>query len=74
MAAGGSTVAELAGKYGDGISTSAGSLREHGDKILKSFFRGAQLAHRDPETMVRGVLITTSYDEDINRAIKSARY
>jgi ribosomal protein L10 len=24
--------------------------------------------------MVRGVLITTSYDEDINKAIKSARY
>ena len=75
IATGGIKVARMAGELTDGIITTSGSIRKLGaDAILSSFNEGAKSANKDPESMAKGILQIASYDEDFQRAVKSARY
>jgi coenzyme F420-dependent glucose-6-phosphate dehydrogenase len=76
VAAGGTKTAKIAGRYGDGIIVSSTVLKnkEQAGKILRSFAEEAKSAGKDPENMVKIVGMTTSYDEDRQRAVNGIKY
>ncbi len=74
IAAGGLKVAKIAGKYGDGIITIMGALKKYGEKFFKVFNEEAKKAGKNPEEMLKAIVLNTSYDENYDEAIKAARY
>jgi len=73
VAAGGPKVAEIAGKYADGILGGPGCL-EIVDRLFRAFEKGAQKAGRDTSRLEKAVEILVSYDEDYEAALKSCRF
>jgi len=72
VAAGGSRVAELAGRYADGLLV--GPHLEQGEKMFRAFENGARKAGRDPASLEKVVEILVSYDEDYETALKACRF
>jgi coenzyme F420-dependent glucose-6-phosphate dehydrogenase len=70
VSAGGPRVAELAGKYADGLlihPAKAGTL-------FKAFDNGARKADKDPSLLEKVAEVEVSYDEDYQAAVKSCRW
>jgi len=74
IAAGGLKVAKIAGKYGDGIITIMGALKKYGEKFFSSFNEEAKKVGKNPEEMLKAIVLNTSYDDNYERAVKAARY
>ena len=79
VAAFGPTVAEIAGRLADGFlttaSTTAAAVEGHyKDVILPALEKGAKSAGRDPSKITKAFELHLSYDEDYDRALKSARF
>jgi len=70
VAAGGPRVAELAGRYADGLLLD--SLDRA--KLFGSFEKGAREAGRDPSSLEKVAEIMVSYDEDYSAALKGCRF
>jgi len=71
VAAGGSRVAELAGRLADGLLVLPDL--EQTEKLVQAFENGAKKAGRDPTSLEKVVEILVSYDEDYEAALKSCR-
>lgn len=70
IAAGGPKVAELAGKYADGIITVPQHFKH---ELLKIFEMSAKEAGRDSEKLTKHLNIGFSYDEDYDKALNSVK-
>ncbi len=74
VAANGSTVGEIAGKYSDGVLTQEFADKNHyTDVLFPAVDKGAVLAKRDPKTVERMVELNLSYDEDYDKALEACR-
>lgn len=70
--AGGLRMAEIAGRYCDGILT-LGPPDFLKNSVLPAFEKGARAAGKDPKKMRKMVFIDTSYHPDHSRALEKAR-
>ncbi|MBM4401237.1 MAG: TIGR03557 family F420-dependent LLM class oxidoreductase [Crenarchaeota archaeon] len=73
VAAGGSRVAELAGRLADGLLLGSGNL-ERSKQLFQAFENGAKKAGRDPSSLEKVVEILVSHDENYEAALKSCRF
>jgi coenzyme F420-dependent glucose-6-phosphate dehydrogenase len=74
VAASGPTVAEIAGKYADGLLTTPASEERYRRVLFPALERGAKSAGRDPNKISKAVEVWISYDENYGEALKSARF
>ena len=74
VAASGATVAEIAGRHGDGFLTVPSSEQRYREILLPALERGAKSAERDPRKIIKAVEVWVSYDEDYEKALKTARF
>lgn len=75
VAASGPTTAYVAGKYADGLLTSARVFEEKfKSEILPAFEGGAKSVDRDPSKLKKIVHVIISYDEDFDKAVESCKF
>ncbi len=77
VATSGPKVAEIAGKYADGLLTTPlaeGDDRHYREKLFPALERGARLAGRDPSSIVKAIEVPVSYHEDFEKALESCRF
>lgn len=74
VAALGRRSAELAGAEGDGLVTNELDPVLIKERLLPAFEHGAKQAGKDPDSMLRAVLMPASYDEDRQKALESIGY
>ncbi|MEK6977453.1 MAG: TIGR03557 family F420-dependent LLM class oxidoreductase [Candidatus Hydrothermarchaeota archaeon] len=73
IAASGPTVAEMAGRLGDGLLTIPHDERHYREVLFPAMERGAREAGRDPAGIEKVIELKFSYDEDYDRAARSIR-
>ena len=73
IAAGGPKVAELAGRYADGVLLGVGNL-EQPQELIQAFENGAKKAGRDPASFEKVAEVLVSFDEDYEAALRSCRF
>ncbi len=74
VAASGPTVAEIAGRIGDGFLT-VNTTEDHYRNVLSpAVEKGAKEAGRDPKNIIRAVEVGVAYDEDYDKALARARF
>jgi coenzyme F420-dependent glucose-6-phosphate dehydrogenase len=69
----GPKVARIAGKYADGFITSPLAADHFKQVVFPSFNNGAKEAGKNPSALQRVMSVITSYDEDFDKALASAR-
>lgn len=81
VASSGRKSASLAGRYGDGLLTlPAGQISNinssdfYQNVVFKGVEEGAKAVGRDPDEIERAIAITSSYDQDYDRALGSLRF
>jgi coenzyme F420-dependent glucose-6-phosphate dehydrogenase len=70
----GPKMAKIAGRYGDGLMTTGGTLEHYRDVVLKFFLEGVRESGRDPELCPRFVEMKVAIDEDYEKAMKEVRF
>jgi len=73
VAAGGPKVAELSGRYADGLLLGPGSL-DQAKNLFRAFGDGVKKAGRDPKSLEKVAEILVSYDENYEAALKACRF
>ncbi|MEM3521719.1 MAG: TIGR03557 family F420-dependent LLM class oxidoreductase [Candidatus Bathyarchaeia archaeon] len=73
VAACGSNTAYLAGKYADGFLTLP-AVREKYRELFLAIEKGARDSGRDPSSIEKVIEIEISYDQDIDKALESAKF
>jgi len=74
LAASGPTVAEMAGKHCDGLLTLPLPEERYRDVLFPALERGARSAGRDPNEVVKALELCVAYDEDYEKALRTARF
>ncbi|MEM4523271.1 MAG: TIGR03557 family F420-dependent LLM class oxidoreductase [Nitrososphaeria archaeon] len=74
VAAGGPKMAEVAGKYGDGIITLVGAFKQYGDLLLKKFEDAAKSVGKDISSLRKIIFLNASYGDDLEEALEGARF
>jgi coenzyme F420-dependent glucose-6-phosphate dehydrogenase len=74
LAAGGPRIAELAGRYGDGLLTMPFPDEFYRDVLFPAVEKGARSSNRDPSEIVKALEICVAYDEDFEKALQSVRF
>jgi coenzyme F420-dependent glucose-6-phosphate dehydrogenase len=74
IAANGPTVAELAGQYADGFLTLPFPDNYYTDVLFPAVERGAKSTGRDSKNIEKLMELQISYDEDYDKAVRSARW
>jgi coenzyme F420-dependent glucose-6-phosphate dehydrogenase len=74
VAAAGPTVAEIAGRYADGLLTNIFPEQHYREVLFPALERGAKTAGRDLGKITKALEIWVSYDEDYDKALKAARF
>jgi coenzyme F420-dependent glucose-6-phosphate dehydrogenase len=74
VAAAGPTVAEIAGRYADGLLTNIFPEQHYREVLFPALERGAKTAGRDPSEITKALEIWVSYDEDYDKALETARF
>jgi coenzyme F420-dependent glucose-6-phosphate dehydrogenase len=74
IAASGPTVAELAGRYGDGFLTLPFPDNYYRDILFPAVEKGARSAQRNPDEVEKLMELQISYDEDYDKAVQAARW
>lgn len=70
----GPKMAKIAGRYGDGLMTTGGTLEHYRDVVLKSFQEGVRESGRDTDQCPRFVEMKVAIDEDYEKAMKEVRF
>jgi coenzyme F420-dependent glucose-6-phosphate dehydrogenase len=65
--------ADFAGRYGDGLITTAGHRPEHYQKMFKAFEQSAQAAGKDTKQMPRLIELRVAYTDDLDAEIKQVK-
>jgi coenzyme F420-dependent glucose-6-phosphate dehydrogenase len=74
VAANGSTVGEIAGKYSNGVLTQEFPDKNHySDVLFPAVDKGAISLGREPKSVERAIELNLSYDEDYDRALEACR-
>ncbi|MEM2896932.1 MAG: TIGR03557 family F420-dependent LLM class oxidoreductase [Candidatus Bathyarchaeia archaeon] len=73
IAACGPNTAYLAGKYADGFLTLP-AAREKCEELFLAVERGAKDSGRDPLLIEKAIEVEVSYDHDIDKALRSAKF
>jgi coenzyme F420-dependent glucose-6-phosphate dehydrogenase len=73
VAAAGPTVAELAGRVGDGFLTAPGPENVYQDVLFPAVEKGLRASNRSFDSIDRSIEIWMSYDKDADKAVKSIR-
>ena len=74
VAANGPVVAEMAGRYADGLLTLPFPDDHYTNILFPALEKGAKKAGRDPSKIERLMELQMSYDEDYDKAVQSARW
>jgi coenzyme F420-dependent glucose-6-phosphate dehydrogenase len=74
VAASGATVAKIAGAHADGLLTIPLPENRYREVIFPALEQGAKSAGRDPDKIIKAVEVWATYDEDYEKALKSARF
>jgi coenzyme F420-dependent glucose-6-phosphate dehydrogenase len=70
----GPKMAKMAGRYGDGLMTTGGTLGHNRDVVLKFFLEGVKESGRDPDKCPRFVEMKVAIDEDYEKAMGEVRF
>ena len=74
LAASGPKIAEMAGRHCDGLLTMVFPDEFYSQTLFPAFEKGAKSVNRDPNSLVKAVEIYAAYDEDYDKALKTARF
>lgn len=74
VAASGKKIAELAGRYADGLLTLPFPDEHYRDVLFPALESGARKAGRDPTQIEKLVELQVSYDRDYDKAVASTRW
>jgi len=74
VAAGGPKMAELAGRYGDGIVILPSAFKRYGSMLIKKFEDAAKESGKNLDTLKKIIFLNASYDEDLETALEGARF
>ena len=73
ISAAGPTVAEMAGRLGDGFLTVLGG-EVYRNVLLPAVEKGAKSVGRNPDEIVKAIEVHVSYDQDYEKALEKARF
>jgi coenzyme F420-dependent glucose-6-phosphate dehydrogenase len=74
IAANGPTVAELAGKYADGLLTLPFPDEHYRNVLFPAVAKGARASGRDPSEIEKLVELQVSYDKDYDKALEATKW
>ena len=73
VAASGPIAAEVAGRIADGFLTIPGAVQRYKEVLFPALEKGARAAQKDVESIDKALEVHMAYDEDSDRALRSAR-